>query len=206
MNLLEVNYLLIIIYILIWAAVITGALLIRKSNSFAVKGRKWILEKRIQQFKYPPFNILIKIWIKKKYLMTSSFFMLIIIPAAVMYFILGVLLLTPIISIYQGLVAGILIGSYRKGEMLWAVTIGIFEFGYWAFSGALGLSVTLKYILTDISFTASFLFCFGNILNFYWIPLVICILINAFGETAGPRYLNIHGPISLEALAGIKEN
>jgi hypothetical protein len=206
MNILEVHYLLIIIYILIWAAVITGVLLITKSNSFAVKGRKWILEKRIQQFKYPPFNILIKFWIKKKYLMASSFFMLIIIPAAVMYFILGVLLLTPIISIYQGLVAGILIGSYRKSEMLWAITIGIFEFGYWALSGALGLSVSLKFILTDISFTASLLFCFDRILTFYWIPLAICILINAFGETAGPIYLNIHGPISLEALAGIKEN
>lgn len=204
MNISEIYSLLIIIYILIWTAVITGALLLRRSNHFAIKSRKWILEKRIQQFKYPPFNILIKFWIRKRYLLTSSFFMLIIIPASVMYFVLGILLLTPLISIYQGFVAGILIGSYCKKDMLWAVIVGIFEFGYWALSGALGLSVTLKYIFTDISFLASLLFCFDKLLTFYWIPLAICVLINAFGETAGPIYLNIHGPLSLEELAGGK--
>jgi len=205
MKISEFYSILIIIYILIWTAVIIGALLLRRSNRFAIKCRNWIIEKRIQQFKYPPFNILIKLWISNKYFLTSSFFMLIIIAAAFMYFVLGILLLTPFISICQGFAAGILIGGYHKKDLLWAVTVGIFEFGYWALSGALGLSITLRCFFTEISFTSSFLTCYENFLSSYWVPLIVCIIINAFGETAGPIYLDIQGPISLEELAGENE-
>jgi len=32
-------------------------------------------------------------------------------------------------------------------------------------------------------------------------PLVICVLGNAFGEIAGPIYLNVRGPMSLDELS-----
>ena len=206
MILTDIYLLFIIIYILIWTAVLIGILLLRREYQFAIKSRNWIKQKRIVQFKYPPFNILLKLWIRKKYLLTSTFFIIIIMFASVMYFVVGILLLTPIISIYQGFVAGILIGSLRKKDLLWAVTVGVFEFGYWALSGALGLSVILKFIFTDISFYSSLFVCYEKFLSFYWLPLAACIIINAFGETAGPIYLKIHGPISLEDLKGGKEN
>ena len=200
----NVYLLFLIIYILIWTAVLIGVLLLRGDYQFAIKSCNWIKEKRKTQFKYPPFNILLKFWIRKKYFLTSTFFIIIIMLASVMYFVAGILLLTPLISIYQGFVAGILIGNLHKKDLLWAVTVGIFEFGYWALSGALGLSVILKFVFTDMSFYSSLFICYEKFVSFYWMPLAVCVVINAFGETAGPIYFKIHGPISLEELAGGK--
>ncbi len=202
---INVFYIFFIIYFIIWITVTGGIILIKNQNPFAAKVLKWIINKRIVQFKYPPFSIMLKFWIRKKYFITSIIFLIINIFAVLMYFIVGIFLITPFVSVFQGFIAGILIGGYRKKNLLWAVSIGIFEFGYWALSGALGLSVILNYLFNGMSFTSSFLLHLNILMSGYWILIAVCIIINAFGEVAGPVYLNVHGSISLDMLAGRKE-
>ncbi len=201
MEAVNIYYIFLIIYFIIWVTVAEGIILIKRQYPFAVRTLNWITNKRIVQVKYPPFNILLKFWIRKKYFLTSLIFLFINISAAIMYFIIGVFLMTPFVSIFQGFVVGILIGGYRKTDLLWAISIGIFEFGYWALSGALGLSVIINFLFLGISFNTSLLFHLDIFLSGYWMLIAVCTIINAFGEVAGPVYLNVQGSISLDMLA-----
>ncbi len=191
-----------IVYLIIWVTLAIGIVLMRNSNKFALKMHKLFLNGQIKKFQYPPFKNLLKVWLDNKYLTTSiTFIFLIIIPAVILFFFCGIILITPILSIIQGFTVGILIGNFDKKNMLWAVIVGIFEFGYWALSGALGVFITLGFLFKDISFTDSFFNGIGVLYSGYWIPLVVCVLGNAFLEVAGPIYWNMTGLISLENLS-----
>jgi hypothetical protein len=192
----------IILYATIWIGTVLGISLVRRGDKRAKSIRTWLLNKRIDQFRHPPFKNMLKLWIARKFLLTStSFIVLIIIPAALLYFVVGIILITPLLTLYQGLVVGLLIARYDRRHMVWALIVGPFEFGYWALSGALGMSVTAAALFSDLSFAQSFLVAVDTFLSGYWIPIAICILINAFGEVAGPIYWKMTGPISLEALS-----
>jgi len=192
----------IILYSIIWVDIIIGITLIRKKNKYAEKMHKLFLNKQIQKFRYPPFKDLLKLWIAKKFLLTSiTFILIIIIPVVFLYFLLGIILITPLLSIIQGLTVGILIGYFDRKHMYWAVIVGMFEFGYWALSGALGIYVATGFLLNDMSFIESLLNGVDILFSGYWIPIAICILVNAFGEVAGPIYWDMKSPISLEVLS-----
>ncbi len=202
MESISVYAILIIVYSIVWITLIIGITLIRKRNKRAERMHKLFLNKSIQKFRHAPFKNLLKLWIAKKFLSaTTAFIFLIILPAVILFFLLGIILIFPFLAILQGLTVGILIGYFKKRNMYWAVMVGMFEFGYWALSGALGLSVTIEFLLNDISFIDSLSNGIDKLLSGYWIPLVVCIIGNAFLEIAGPIYWNMNGPISLEVLA-----
>jgi hypothetical protein len=138
----------IILYATIWIGTVLGMSLVRRGDKRAKSIRTWLLNKRIEQFRHPPFKNMLKLWIARKFLLTStSFIVLIIIPAALLYFVVGIILITPLLTVYQGLVVGLLIARYDRRHMVWALIVGPFEFGYWALSGALGMSVTAAALL-----------------------------------------------------------
>jgi hypothetical protein len=196
------------IYFIIWLFLLVGVVLVKRKSKLALKLHALFVKRQIQKFQYPPFKQLVNLWVSNKYLLTSvTFIVIIIIPAVFLFFLLGVILVSPILAIVQGFTVGILIGKFGRKEMLWAVIVGMFEIGYWALSGALGISVTLTCFFEGLSFIDSLILCLNNILSGYWIPLIIFIVGNAFGEVAGPIYLNIKSPISLVTLSqGLNEN
>ena len=160
------------------------------------------IKRQIQKFQYPPFKNLLKLWIANKFFLASvTFISIIIIPAVVFFFLLGIILISPVLAVIQGFTVGNIIGDFKTKEMIWALTVGLFEFGYWALSGALGVSVSLSYLLYEKSFLVSLSNCINDLSSVYWLPLAICIVFNAFGEVAGPIYLNIKSPVSLEMLS-----
>ena len=197
-----------VIYFIIWVSLLVGVDLIKRKNKKAERLYSLLVKRQIQKFQYPPFKQLVKLWLKNKYLLTSvTFIVIIIVPAVFLFFLLGVLLVSPILAIVQGFIVGILVGNFGKKEMWWAVIVGMFEFGYWALSGALGISVTLGYLFGGLTFSDSLSVCINSVIYKYWIPLIVCIFGNAFGEIAGPIYLNIKTPISLVTLSkGIEAN
>jgi hypothetical protein len=202
MEMLSICSIFYIIYSIIWISLLVGVILVKRKSNLAIKLHALFVKRQIQKFQYPPFKQLIKLWVKNKYLLTSiTFIVIIIMPAVVLFFLLGIMLVSPVLAIVQGFTVGILIGNFGKKEMWWAVIVGMFEFGYWALSGALGISVTFACLFDGISFIDSLTGCINNILSGYWIPLVIFIFGNAFGEVAGPIYLNIKSPISLVTLS-----
>ena len=191
-----------VIYFIIWASLSVGIIFIKRKSVLSQKLHTLLVKRQIQKFQYPPFKQLVKLWVKNKFLLTSvTFIVIIIIPAVFLFFLLGIMLVSPVLAIVQGFIVGILIGNFGKKEMWWAVIVGMFEFGYWALSGALGISVTFACLFKGIPFIDSLSACVNNIFSDYWIPLVICIFGNAFGEVAGPIYLNIKSPVSLVTLA-----
>jgi hypothetical protein len=196
------------IYSIIWVSLFIGIILMRYRNKFSERLHEIFVKRQIQKFQYPPFKNLLKLWISNKYLITSiTFIIIIIIPAVIMFFLLGILLLSPFLAIIQGFTVGNLISNFKSKEMTWAILVGIFEFGYWALSGALGISVTAEYLLFDKSFFDSLSTFVNNLYAEYWLPLIIFICCNAFGEVAGPIYFNIKSPISLTTLSkGISVN
>ena len=197
-----------VIYFIIWASLLVGIIFIKRKSVLSQKLHTLLVKRQIQKFQYPPFKQLVKLWVKNKFLLTSiTFIVIIIIPATVLFFLLGIILVSPILAIVQGFTVGILIGNFEKKEMWWAVIVGMFEFGYWALSGALGIFVSFACLFEGISFFESLAGSINTILSGYWIPLIICILGNAFGEVAGPIYLNLKSPISLITLSrGIDDN
>ncbi len=197
-----------VIYFIIWVSLLVGVIFIKRKSVLSQKLHILLVKRQIQKFQYPPFKQLVKLWVKNKYLLTSiTFIVIIIIPAVFLFFLLGIMLVSPVLAIVQGFIVGILIGNFSKKEMWWAVIVGMFEFGYWALSGALGISVTFACLFEGIPFIDSLAGCINNILSGYWIPLIICIFGNAFGEVAGPIYLNIKSPVSLVTLLkGMEEN
>jgi hypothetical protein len=191
-----------VIYFIIWVSLLVGVVLVKRKSKLGSKLHTLLIKRQIQKFQYPPFKQLVKLWIKNKYLLTSiTFIVIIIVPAVFLFFVLGIILVSPILAIVQGFIVGILIGNFGKKEMWWAAIVGMFEFGYWALSGALGISVTFACLFEGLSFADSIILCINNFLSGYWKPLIICILGNAFGEVAGPIYLNIKSPISLVTLS-----
>jgi hypothetical protein len=191
-----------VIYFIIWVSLLVGVVLVKRKSKLGSKLHTLLIKRQIQKFQYPPFKQLVKLWIKNKYLFTSiTFIVIIIVPAVFLFFLLGIILVSPILAIVQGFVVGILIGNFGKKEMWWAAIVGMFEFGYWALSGALGISVTFACLFDHISFIESLTECINTILSGYWIPLIIFIFGNAFGEVAGPIYLDIKSPISLVTLS-----
>jgi hypothetical protein len=191
-----------VIYFIIWVSLLVGVVLVKRKSKLGSKLHTLLIKRQIQKFQYPPFKQLVKLWIKNKYLFTSiTFIVIIIVPAVFLFFLLGIILVSPILAIVQGFIVGILIGNFGKKEMWWASIVGMFEFGYWALSGALGISVTFACLFDHISFIESLTECINTILSGYWIPLIIFIFGNAFGEVAGPIYLDIKSPISLVTLS-----
>ncbi len=210
MDPISVYTIFLIIYAIIWISLSVGIVLIKYENKFSKKMHDLIIKKQIRKFQYPPFKNLLKLWISNKYLLTSiTFILIIIIPAVILFFLLGIFLVSPILAIVQGFTVGNIIGNFKSKEMYWAIIVGIFEFGYWALSGALGIFVTLGLLYYKMSFGESLSNSVNILFSGYWIPLVICIIINAFGEVAGPIYWKIKVPIGLEALSkgeNINEN
>lgn len=196
------------IYSIIWVSLFIGMFLIRIGNKYSIKLHDLFIKRQIQKFQYPPFKNLLKLWISNKYLLTSiTFIVIIIIPAVFLFFFLGIFFLSPFLAIIQGFTVGNLIGNYKTKEMTWALIVGIFEFGYWAFSGALGISVTIEYLFYEKSFVNSLSAFLNNFFAEYWMPLIIFVCGNAFGEVAGPIYFNIKSHISLITLSkGISED
>ncbi|MEW6653986.1 MAG: hypothetical protein AB1394_11030 [Bacteroidota bacterium] len=191
-----------VIYSIIWISLLIGLVLMRNRNKFSERLHEIFVKRQIQKFQYPPFKNLLKLWISNKFLITSiNFIIMIIIPAVIMFFLLGILLLSPFLAIIQGFTVGNLISNFKSKEMTWAILVGIFEFGYWALSGALGISVTAEYLLFDKSFFTSLSIFINNLYAEYWLPLTIFICGNAFGEVSGPIYFNIKSPISLTTLS-----
>lgn len=199
---LELVTLFLILFSIIWASLAVGVVFIKSGNKTAQKIRTWLVSKRIRQFQYPPFKILLRVWREKKFLRASAtFIVLIILPAIFLFFLLGMILISPLLAIVQGIIVGLLIGRFDGREMAWAVSVGVFEFGYWALSGALGMFVAEGFLFNEMSFVDSILKAVDELSAGYWMPLVICVLGNAFGEIAGPIYLNVRGPMSLDELS-----
>ena len=190
------------IYFIIWFSLFIGILFMKRGSSSSKKLHEFFVDRQIKKFQYPPFKNLLNLWLSNQYIVTSlTFIFLIIIPAVFLFFILGLLLISPILALFQGFTVGILIGKLKGKEMTWALLVGIFEFGYWALSGAFGLDVTIETLFYGKSFFVSLSSCVDILAAGYWIPLVIFICGNAFGEVAGPIYFNIKSPISLSTLS-----
>lgn len=197
-----------VIYSIIWISLFTGIILMRIKNKFAERPHEVFIKRQVQKFQYPPFKNLLKLWVSNRFIITSiTFIIIIIIPATIMFFLLGIFLLSPFLAIIQGFTVGNLISNFKSKEMVWAILVSIFEFGYWALSGALGISVTVEYLLFEKSFFSALSTFVNNLYSEYWLPLLIFICGNAFGEVAGPIYFNIKSPISLTTLSkGIPVN
>jgi hypothetical protein len=192
----------ILVYATTWVALVVGVAFIRRGNKRAQRIRTWLLNKRIEQFRHPPFKNLLKLWMTRKYLLTSvSFMFLIITPAVLLFFLVGMFLLTPLLAVYQGLVVGFLIARYDRRHLVCGLGVGAFEFGYWAVSGALGMSLTAGIVFNGASFVQSLAFVMEELASGYWLLIVLCVVINAFGEVAGPMYWNMTGPLPLETLS-----
>jgi hypothetical protein len=190
------------LFAIIWIALLVGIFAVRRGQKSAIRMRAWLLNKRIAQFQLPPFKNMLGFWLAKRFFLTSiSFILLIIMPAVLLFFLLGICLVAPLLAIYQGLVVGLLTARFDRRQMAWALIIAPFEIGYWVLAGGLGMAVTADTLFGNFSFVDSFLNATRILLSGYWIPIIICVLVNAFGEVAGPVYWNMEGPVSLATLA-----
>ena len=201
MNSFELIPIFVIIYSIYWLTLILGIILIKQGSKSAEKMRVWFWNKRILQFQYPPFSTLLKFWKDNRYFLSSLIFLIIILNMVVVYFLFGLILVTPLLAVFQAILVGVLTGYGDTKNLIWSVAVLIFEFGYFALAGALGLFITIKFLLGGLSFVDSFLIGAEELLSGYWILIVICVLGNAFLEIAGPIFWNMKGGIGLAELS-----
>ena len=109
---ISVTTLFLTIYGLTWFSFIIGVLLTKSRNKSTLKMRRLFVNRQIQKFRYQPFKTLLKFWTAKKYFIATLTF-IIILPAVFMYFSLGLILITPILAVIQGLIVGFFSGRLK---------------------------------------------------------------------------------------------
>lgn len=201
---MAVSYLLIIfifLYGLAWISLAAGQIFIRTGNELAISIKKFAWNARIEQFKYPPFSLLVKLWTRKRYIPTSVLFFAIMFTADLLFFFVGVFLLVPVLTIVQGGIKGILWGEANRKNTTWLLAVCAFEFGHFAFAGSLGLLISYTALLTDVSLTQSILIGYKTLAAGYWLPIVLCIIGNSILDVAGPIYWGMKGAMGLDVLS-----
>ena len=200
---INVFVLFLFLYALTWAALVIGVVLVANNFKPALLMRTWFIEKRKIMFRYPPFSILLDQWLKNNYMPAALIFLfIIIVPAIVLQFLMGMILISPLLAVYQGMTVGILIGNLNTRSTVWAAFTGLFELGYFAFAGALGMYASISWLFEGINFSDALSGSINIFSTGYWIFLAVCAAGNAFLETAGPIYWNMQGPITLSELKG----
>ena len=188
-----------ILYGIYWAFWLAGFFIVRSGT---VTGRKlgvFTWNSRIRLWnRQPVYERLFTAMEEKKYFPAAVLVMLFNLPMLVIQFAAGLLLLSPLLAAYAGTLVGLLTGQgKRKGFFIYALSTLIFEFGAFAFAGAVGMTVGDTWILSDITFIGSFGVVFDEISLYVLLPFA-CLVFNGLFEASGPL-LGIDGVPGIEA-------
>ncbi len=200
---INVFVLFLFLYALTWASLMIGVLFVANNFKPALLMRGWFIEKRKMMFRYPPFSFLLDQWLKNNYIPTVLIFAFaIILPAIILQILMGMILISPLLAVYQGMTVGILIGNLNAHSTIWATVTGIFELGYFALAGAWGMYISISWLFGGVAFSEAFIRELRNYVLRLLDVFAVCAAGNALLETAGPIYWNMRGPISLSELKG----
>ena len=135
---------------------------------------------------------------EKKYILVSFLVMIFNFPMLLVQFVSGLVLLSPLLAAYAGTLVGLLVGQGKSRRFfIYAISTLVFEFGAFAFAGAIGMLAGEKWILSDVGFLDSFGVVF-DLISLYVLLPIGCLLLNGFLEAAGPL-LGIDGVPGIEA-------
>jgi len=181
-----------------WACLLIGFRVVRSQTNIGKRLEKFAWNSRIKMWRRQPvFEYLFSAIEKKKYLKSSFLVMLFNLPMVIFQFLGGLILLSPIIAGYAGVLVGLIIGQGR-GKVFFMYTLAtlLFELGAFAFAGAIGMMIGKSWLLSDISFLDSFGFVFRQLSLYMFLPFV-CLMLNGFLEALGPFF-------GIDGVPGIK--
>ena len=149
----------------------------------------------------PPFRRMFKVWEEKRYFTASLYVAFTNLSSAIIQFVIGWILLSPLYAVYAGVFVGIIVGQGKgKAFFVFSIFTLIFEWGAFASAGAIGMGIGDAWIMGDYSFAAAWSSVISEAIStkFFLIP-VLGLIANGFLEAAGPIYFGIKGVPGIEA-------
>lgn len=188
-----------ILYGIYWGCTFVGFIIVNSGTRIGKKLEIFTWNSRIRLWnKQPLFKYLFAAMEEKKYFVSSSLVMLFNFPMVIFQFIVGLILLSPLVAVYAGTLVGLIIGQGKgKAFFVYTATTLIFEFGAFAFAGAIGMMIGESWLLSDTKFLDSFGMVIEQISLYALLPLG-CLLLNGLLEATGPL-LGIDGVPGIEA-------
>ncbi|HDR88365.1 MAG TPA: hypothetical protein ENN63_01885 [Bacteroidetes bacterium] len=186
----------VLMYLACWFSFIIGYLFIRSGSRSARKLEKFVWNSRIRKFQIQPFREILRLYEQKIFLLLFLLVIGINFTMVIFQAIAGLILIAPVIVLYQGFFVGLLIAQADRKTALFSLFVLIFELGAFSTAGAIGLSTGIDWIFMKVSFTDSIknVIAQGN----YFIP-IICLFLNGLFEASGV-FLGIEGVPGVKAV------
>ena len=188
-----------IIFGVYWVFWLVGLLVVRSQTVLGRKLEIFTWNFRIRSWnRQPVYERLFSAMEGKRYFLSVVLVMLFNMPMLVIQFIGGLVLISPLMAAYAGTLVGLLVGQGKgRAFFIYALSTLVFEFGAFAFAGAIGIMTGEAWILSDVSFLNSFGLVFNQI-SFYALLPIGCLLLNGLLEATGP-FFGIDGVPGIEA-------
>ncbi len=189
-----------IVYGVYWSCLLVGVMVVRSCTRIGRRLEVYTWNSRIRAWHaLPQFRHLFGAMQEKRYLTASLLVMAFNLPMVVMQYVVGLVLLSPLLAAGTGGLAGLIVGQGKgRGFFLYAAATAVFEFGAFAAAGALGMMVGVSWLLQGISFVESVAIVTTRTGPYVLLP-VACLIANGLVEAAGPCFRDIDGVPGIEA-------
>lgn len=184
-----------IMYLLQWIIFIIGYMFIRSNSKLSSRLEKYIWNTRIDAMQKYPLKLFMDAYSEKNYFKSMIFVITTNIGMVIVQLISGLVLLSPLIVIYQGFMMGAIVAQGDKKTKIFSYVVCIFELGEFAFAGGLSLYVGVSWIFNSNFHNALTLIVDSGL---YLLPL-LCLILNGVIEAAGV-FLDIEGIPGVKAV------
>jgi hypothetical protein len=139
---------------------------------------------------------------EKKFIPTVAFIALINFNNVIIQFLLGFILISPIMSIFSGILVGGLLGQAEKRSLFlpYCILTMIFEFAAFSLGGALGMSIGYEWLLGDLDFLTAVSSNLETISIVIYLLPIIFLVMNGIIEATGPIFFDINGIPPIKAI------
>ncbi|MDI6778821.1 MAG: hypothetical protein QME25_01300 [Bacteroidota bacterium] len=188
-----------ILYALYWGFCFIGIFIVRSRYGTLLESFTW--NSRIDAFQKIPFIYLLKYITEKEFLIAAILVALINLNNVIIQFLLGFVLVSPIMSVFSGFIVGCLLGQAEK-RTLWPYSILtlIFEFGAFSIGGAIGMAIGYEWLLGNLPFFEAFLGYIESLPIFIWFLTVLFLIINGLIEAGGPVFFDVKGIPDIDSI------
>lgn len=168
----------ILFYILTWISFWIGYIFIKIENPLSNKLENFTWNSRIDAHQKFPFSYIYKLEENNNYIYLAILVISINFTMVLIQYIAGIILLSPLILIYQGLVMGALISQADKKTKYYSYIVLLFEIGAYSTPGAISFYIGLSWIFWDINLLNELI----NIVEkwYFYLPLFLLILNGIF--------------------------
>ncbi|MEF8849113.1 MAG: stage II sporulation protein M [Candidatus Thermoplasmatota archaeon] len=165
-------------YILAWFSFCIGYIFTKKEYTLSNKLEKFTWNSRIDAHQKFPFSHIYKLGENNDYILLAILVISINLTMVLIQYISGIILISPMILIYQGFITGSLISQADKKTKYYSYIVLIFEIGAYSTAGAISFHLGLTWLLWNGNLSKELINITENL--YFYLPLILLILNGIF--------------------------